>query len=367
MLGKVIRSIKLQKFKSKYEIIVISDGSSDNTINEALKQNVKIVALKESYGIATARNIGILESVGEIIIFLDAHIVLDQNALARFSEVFKHNSDIRGVCGGYITPYGGLSNIRNIRYQALSGKQDLPKVIDLNNFATFSAGIGAFKREIFDKVGFFDESFRGKSGEDIFFELKVLNQNYPLFYEPKIQGAHYHKIENTQDLFKRGWREVRGFYGNIQRGLEANVTFPAQDKYYFRFPFFVAIALFLNIWLKSFVWLLLFAVILESFSIRAIWKVPIGNIKEKTSTFLYWWYCELLKVFLLPILLFPQNTTLRVKEIGGIVITGKEKREKKFFILVSKNKLLPPHESFLCKTLYIFFRWEINKILNLTK
>lgn len=368
-LGRVIRSIKSQKSKSKYEIIVVSDGSSDGTVNEALKQNVKIIALEKSCGIATARNIGVLESVGEIIIFLDAHIVLDQNALARFAEIFRRNSDIQGVCGGHNTPFGGLSNIRNIRYKALSGKKDFPKIINLNNFATFSAGIGAFRREIFDEIGFFDESFRGKSGEDIFFELKALNQNYQLFYEPKIQGIHYHQIKNAQDLFKRGLREVRGFYGNLQRGLEENMTFPSQDKYYFRFPFFVAIILFLSIWFKSFVRPLLIIIILESLSIRAIWVVSTGSVKEKFFTFLYWWYCELLKIFLLPIALFPRHTTQRLKEIEGAVIMNGIKRKKKFLVPVSEKKLLFSHKSFLLllKMVYIFFKWDINKILNLTK
>jgi len=88
----------------------------------ALQKSVKVIVLKKSFGISVARNIGVLEAIGEIIFFIDAHIFINKNAFKVLNKCFNQCSNIYGICGKYHTPFKGLNSIRNIRYKALSGK-----------------------------------------------------------------------------------------------------------------------------------------------------------------------------------------------------------------------------------------------------
>lgn len=57
------------------EIIVVSDGSSDNTGAEAQKWGVKLIELPENTGKGGAMHAGLLQSAGDIVLFLDADLI----------------------------------------------------------------------------------------------------------------------------------------------------------------------------------------------------------------------------------------------------------------------------------------------------
>ena len=71
-LSQAIESVLAQSYK-EFEIIVVDDGSTDNTRKavEKFKDNV-IYLYKSNGGPASARNLGISKSIGEYIAFLDA-------------------------------------------------------------------------------------------------------------------------------------------------------------------------------------------------------------------------------------------------------------------------------------------------------
>jgi glycosyltransferase involved in cell wall biosynthesis len=99
-IGKAIRLIREQNYpKEEIEVIVVSDGSRDDTVEKALQEGVRVVILKKSFGISVARNIGVLEATGEIIFFVDAHIFLSGDSFRALKQCFKRNSKIYGVCG----------------------------------------------------------------------------------------------------------------------------------------------------------------------------------------------------------------------------------------------------------------------------
>lgn len=73
-INKAIESVVNQTF-SDYELIIIDDGSTDQTLNVCMKysekyENIKIITQKNS-GVSTARNNGINKSIGKYLIFLD--------------------------------------------------------------------------------------------------------------------------------------------------------------------------------------------------------------------------------------------------------------------------------------------------------
>jgi glycosyltransferase involved in cell wall biosynthesis len=74
-IGRAIRSALDQKFdKNSFEVIVVNDGSTDNTskILDYYSNRIKIINLKKNKGLPYARNEGIRSSKGRFIVCLDA-------------------------------------------------------------------------------------------------------------------------------------------------------------------------------------------------------------------------------------------------------------------------------------------------------
>ena len=146
-------SVLKQTYKD-YEIIIIDDGSSDDT-KEVLKpyqDNIRYF-YQDNKGIPTTRNKGIKEAQGDYIAFLDSDDYWLPEKLERQIECFSRNSHYGMVatrCSS-ITPDGKL------RKKNRPGKSGwvLTDLFKANFIRTSSAMI---KKECFEKVGLFDES-----------------------------------------------------------------------------------------------------------------------------------------------------------------------------------------------------------------
>lgn len=84
----------VQQFTEKLELIVVNDGSTDNTKNEILKakekdERVKIVSSKKNHGKGRAIISGLTETTGEYIAFLDADLELFPDQLEGYLHVMK--------------------------------------------------------------------------------------------------------------------------------------------------------------------------------------------------------------------------------------------------------------------------------------
>jgi len=93
-LPRLIDSIKKQSFID-YEIIVSDGGSSDNTKDIALKNNCKFIVDTEHHSPSWQRNNGAAVAQGDVLLFLDADSVLQDDFLERVIPEFKN----RNLCG----------------------------------------------------------------------------------------------------------------------------------------------------------------------------------------------------------------------------------------------------------------------------
>jgi len=75
-----LRSILCQTY-SHHEILVIDDGSTDDTREVAARFDKVKYFYQENRGLASARNAGIRESKGDLLVFLDADDLLSPSAL----------------------------------------------------------------------------------------------------------------------------------------------------------------------------------------------------------------------------------------------------------------------------------------------
>lgn len=97
-LKECLDSCVKKKYQDKIEIIIVDDGSTDNSvaISEGYKQRFKNVALilQSNKGLSAARNTGIRRASGKYLLFLDSDDFLKPSAIDSFFEILLNNIDI---------------------------------------------------------------------------------------------------------------------------------------------------------------------------------------------------------------------------------------------------------------------------------
>ena len=151
-ISGTLKSIKSQSFKD-FEHIVIDGGSTDKTISIIEKENIsdKVISEKDS-GIYDAFNKGIINSKGDIIGFLNSDDTFyDKNSLKKIEESMKENIDC--VFGDLV--YTNSQNKITRIWKGSKFTKGSFKKSWMPAHPTFYC-----KRNIYNKYGFYDESFR---------------------------------------------------------------------------------------------------------------------------------------------------------------------------------------------------------------
>ena len=180
-ISKSITSVLNQNFKN-FELIIIDDGSTDNSIKEIekfTKKNKEIIFIKQKKkGLVASNNIAINIARGKYIMRLDADDWLDTNALKIMYSAINKNKDIAMVFPDY--------------YEVNSEGKIISKFIR-HNFKKVNVkdqpahgACSLIKLEILKKIGGYDQKFVCQDGFYIWMKLilkyKVFNINKPLFY-----------------------------------------------------------------------------------------------------------------------------------------------------------------------------------------
>ena len=157
-LPEAIESILLQTYNS-YEIIVIDDGSTDNTkeILHPFMQRIRYIGLEENKGLPTTRNIGIQSARGEYIAFIDADDLWLPEKLETVVTYFDDHPEVSMVYSRHlnIDEHGHISGE--------SAKKSLPsgnvfiRLFSEQNFILTSTAV--VQKKVFETTGMFDESF----------------------------------------------------------------------------------------------------------------------------------------------------------------------------------------------------------------
>lgn len=91
-IKKCLDSIFKQTFKD-FEVIVVNDGTKDNSMDIVRKYNVKIIE-QENKGLSEARNTGVKNAKGEYLVFVDSDDYIEKDLLKEINKSLTNNPDI---------------------------------------------------------------------------------------------------------------------------------------------------------------------------------------------------------------------------------------------------------------------------------
>ena len=184
------------------EIIVIDDGSTDGTVDVAAAYSVTVLSVNGRRGAAYPRNVGARIAKGDLLLFVDADVVVHSETVGQFRAHFEADRDLAALMGSYDeTPTCAelLSQYRNLMHC-------YTHQVGSRNATTFWTGCGAVRRDVFEQVRGFDEQYQAMEDVDLGRRLSVLG--YRIELNPAIKGTHrkqwtFGKMVTT-DIFHRG-------------------------------------------------------------------------------------------------------------------------------------------------------------------
>lgn len=178
----------------KPDEIIVVDSSCDNT-PEIVREYPVTLIISPAKGANHARNVGIKNSTGDILVFIDGDCKADNEWLKYIIQGFGKN--IASVGGSVKTL--NLNNFIGL-YGELSIFQLMPIynndfIITKENFARSKKPISAnmaITREVFEKVGDFDEKYLG-GYEEFDYEHRIVESGYSILCSSKAIVEHKHR------------------------------------------------------------------------------------------------------------------------------------------------------------------------------
>ncbi len=185
-LSECLSALKASPYP-RAEILVVDDGSTDDTPTVATRMGVRVLRLAKNSGPATARNYGARHAQGDILFFVDADIVVAPDAVSRVAKLFEERSDVAAVFGSYdASPpaKGVVSQYRNLLHHFVHQNGN-PEA------STFWGGCGAIRRSVFETIGGFDEKrYPRPAIEDIELGYRLRHAGYRILLDKALQGTH---------------------------------------------------------------------------------------------------------------------------------------------------------------------------------
>lgn len=218
-IGNLLESVAANDLaKDEYEILLVDNNCTDNTraICEAFAATHRDVRFRyvtePEQGLSAARNKGIKEAKGEVIVYIDDDALVDTWYLRTYAEWFAMHPETM-ACGGPIEPLYETEEpswMTPYTKALLTGWMNYgDKVREYPKGRYPGGGNAAYRKEVFDKVGLFNTALGRKGGnlmgseeKDIFDKMQALGMQVLYLPTPVL----HHIIPQTKlepDYFKR--------------------------------------------------------------------------------------------------------------------------------------------------------------------
>jgi len=238
-----LKSIAKNNFPTdQYEIVLVNNNSTDNTESECNRFKSDYPDITFSYfieynqGLSYARNCGIKNANGDILVYVDDDATVNEEYLKTYSDFFIENPTIDAAGGPILPVYESKEPewVSHYTRQLITGRlylgekqQEFPK----GSFP--GGGNAAYRKTVFDKVGLFNvdlgrkgDSLIGAEEKDLFDKMTTLKIRF--FYLPK--AILYHIIPDSK-LTREHFVKLTYSIGKSER---IRTQLISKKKYYHR-------------------------------------------------------------------------------------------------------------------------------------
>ena len=219
-IGKCLDSVVASSCQT-HEIIVVDDGSTDNSAAVIREYPCELISLPGNRGVGTARNRGAELATGDLLFFTDGDVSLKADTIATGLDVLRKEPDATAVVGTYARESGApgfFSTYKNLlhRFTHLNSPRE--------TFALFGACC-LIRAERFREFGGFDEQHYRTVLEDIDLGQRLHRAGCRLLLEKSMEVVHHKAYTFTSllyaDLFKRAvpWTRLILRHRKVNLGL----------------------------------------------------------------------------------------------------------------------------------------------------
>jgi glycosyltransferase involved in cell wall biosynthesis len=212
-----------------YEVIVVDDCSTDDTARVAERYGARCLRTPQRMGPAGARNLGAQSATGVILLFVDADVVAPREILRLVAEDFARDPQLAAVFGSYDdTPAWTtfISQYKNLMHHYVHQSSS-------EQAATFWAGCGAIRKDVFDEFHGFDaQAYFAPSIEDIALGLRLAQSGCSIKLDKRIEVKHLKQwtVPNLlrADIFYRAVPWTRLIVNSRQLPRDLNLTYASR-------------------------------------------------------------------------------------------------------------------------------------------
>lgn len=235
----------INKFLDNPEIIIVDNGSEDNTVELISKEkNVKIVKNNANLGFSKANNIGLHHASNELILFMNSDIELIDDSINDLINYFKDKNNI-GIIGPKflnpdLTPQASVfprqSAINAFKEFYLNKKNSYSKYIPNTKEPikvwAISGGCILTRKSFFESIGGWNEKYFFYF-EDMDLCRKINKIGKDVMYFPKCQIIHRHgasgtKLADSQNQWRRLIPGSKKYHGLLKHYLINSILWSGQ-------------------------------------------------------------------------------------------------------------------------------------------
>lgn len=229
-IKKTVLSVLDQTF-TNFEIIVINDGSTDNSLKTlmTIKDKRLCVFTTKNQGVSKARNFGISKAKGKFIAFLDADDVWLNYHLEDLKNLQEQFPDCGLYCKAYYKKYGRLKIPS--RYNTIPNNTLWTGIIDdyfkasiINSIAWTSAVMAT--KEVLEQLNGFDKNITLGAGEDTDLWIRIALK-YKVAFSNKVSAIH---VLDSDNRISNSNTNLRQFI-DLDQYNEAAKNNPSLKKY----------------------------------------------------------------------------------------------------------------------------------------
>jgi glycosyltransferase involved in cell wall biosynthesis len=209
------------------EVVIVADGAVEDCRAVAAASRARVIVISDQSGPAVARNVAARTASADVLVFIDADVVVSAGALDRIARIFLEQPATSAVFGAYDErPWdpGFVSQYKNLAHSYIHQSS-------ATNARTFWAGFGAVRREAFQAVGGFDERFRRPSVEDIDLGYRLTRSGHNVILDPSLRACHLKRWTLAamirSDVRDRGipWMQLILRYGALSDDLNLRTAY----------------------------------------------------------------------------------------------------------------------------------------------